>query len=1042
MAQTRRSGRGTSEEAPGSSFRIHLLGDLSVQADGDQERAIGSARARSLLGYLIVHDGLAQSRQRLAFLLWPDSTEAQARTNLRNVLHVLRRACPELEDFVEAGTTTLQWRGGDSCWVDLVALRSSLARADGAARGSEREVAALREAVALYRGDLLEGCYDEWAVEERERLRDLYVAALRKLVESLLVQGDLAEAMRLGREVVRRDPLGEAGYRQLMLVHDTAGDRAGAMRVYHECVTILRSELGVEPAAATRDMYAELTQGDSDAERRALPTTGADLVGRGAEWTALTRCWTDAEHGEPHLVVITGEPGVGKTRLAEELAAWCAHRGAVVGRARCYPTEGDLGYGVVLSWLRTTEQAEALRRLPAAEVAELARLLPELGAARATPSGTSDGADRLRLFGSVVHALTATGRPVLLIVDDAQWSDAPSLLLLHYLLRQPAMSPVVVVVTVRPEDLDAQHPLVAVTEGLQLIDRVTEVPLERLTREDTIELARHLSDDDLDEAAADALYVDTEGNPLFVVETIRAGAWAGGERISPKLQAVIAARIRQLSAPAQRMLGVAATIGRAFTADLIAEADDVDEMSLVHGLDELWQRGLIREHDGDAYDFSHGRIRDVAYGSLSPAARRRNHRRVAAALIVLHPDDVEAVSGQVAANLEHAGQVEEASAWYQRAAREAHRLSADSEAVRLLERARTLTGQLPGRAARLQELSVLSLLATALGGADSFTSQHQVTVQQRAVELAALLDVELDPPLLRTLVMTSLCHNDFDEARGAAERLARSAEQDGDEGLAVESRYLLGIASFWACDLPAAGDLFREVIERFRPDQRTEHVLRFGQDPQVVCLSRLANTLWFLGHDDDARAACHQALGQAAHTNHPFSVNVVNVFAAVLAVDLADHDAVAGYAAALSRDRDRSRVFEVNAEAMVGYAEAVAGQPEGVARILRAIDALGTPNPMPAARSMLMRVLVGAYAIAGGAEAALDAADAALSIGGTRLWEPEIRRLRAELLARSGRDRSDIEAELDRAAHVAARCGARGPARLVEETRARLLDHP
>ena len=191
-----------------------------------------------------------------------------------------------------------------------------------------------------------------------------------------------------------------------------------------------------------------------------------------------------------------------------------------------------------------------------------------------------------------------------------------------------------------------------------------------------------------------------------------------------------------------------------------------------------------------------------------------------------------------------------------------------------------------------------------------------------------------------------------------------------------------------------------------------------------------------------ARAACHQALGQAAHTNHPFSLNVVNVFAAMLAVDLAEHDAVAGYAAALARDRDRSRVFEVNAEAMIGYAEAAAGQPEGVARILRAIDALGTPNPMPAARSMLMRLLVGAYAIAGGAEAALDASDVALSIGGTRLWEPEIRRLRAEFLVRSGRDRSDIEAELDRAAHVAAMCGARGPARLVEETRARLLDPP
>ena len=522
----------------------------------------------------------------------------------------------------------MQWRGGDSCWVDLVAFRSSLARADGTARGSEREVAALRDAVALYRGDLLEGCYDEWAVTEREGLRELYVSALRKLVESLVVRGDLEEATRFGREVVRRDPLGEAGYRQLMLVHDAAGDRAGAMRVYHECVTMLRSELGVEPTAATRDVYAELTRGDGDGERRTLPTTGAALVGRDGEWAVLTRCWTSAEHGEPHLVVITGEPGVGKTRLAEELAGWCAHRGAVVGRARSYPTEGDLGYGVVLSWLRTPELAEALRRLPASEVAELARLLPELGAARPAPSGSSDGADRLRLFGSVVHALTATGRAVLLIVDDAQWSDAPSLQLLHYLLRQPATSPLVVVVTVRREELDAQHPLVAVTGGLQLIDRVTEVPLERLTRADTIELARHLTDGGLDEASADALYADTEGNPLFVVETIRAGVdgWSTEERISPKLQAVIAARLRQLSDPAQRMLGVAATIGRAFTAGLIAAADDVDELALVQGLDELWQRGVIREHDGDAYDFSHGRIRDVAYGSLSPAARRRNHR--------------------------------------------------------------------------------------------------------------------------------------------------------------------------------------------------------------------------------------------------------------------------------------------------------------------------------------------------------------------------------------------------------------------------------
>ena len=219
------------------------------------------------------------------------------------------------------------------------------------------------------------------------------MAALRKLVESLLVQGDLAEAIRLGREVVRRDPLGEDGYRLLMLVHDAAGDRAGAVRVYHECVTILRSELGVEPGGGDPRHVRRADARGRRRQHRPLPPPAPTSSGRGAEWTALTRCWSERRARRT--------PPRPSSRVNREWArrgwprSW--RRGVPTGvrwsaeHAR-YPTEGDLGYGVVLSWLRTTEQAEALRRLPAAELAELARLLPELGAARATPSGTSDGA--------------------------------------------------------------------------------------------------------------------------------------------------------------------------------------------------------------------------------------------------------------------------------------------------------------------------------------------------------------------------------------------------------------------------------------------------------------------------------------------------------------------------------------------------------------------------------------------------------------------------------------------------------------------------
>ena len=182
MATTKRTDGGAIAQTGSSSLRVHLLGEVAVRSDDDREWAIASARARSLLGYLIVHEGLSRSpRQRLAFLLWPDSTEAQARTNLRNVLHVLRRACP--------AARWLRGRGRDDVAVArwrLVLGRSArfafLPRTlPGALPRDGRRIVALRDAVDLYRGDLLEECYDEWAVAERERLRDRYVAALREL---------------------------------------------------------------------------------------------------------------------------------------------------------------------------------------------------------------------------------------------------------------------------------------------------------------------------------------------------------------------------------------------------------------------------------------------------------------------------------------------------------------------------------------------------------------------------------------------------------------------------------------------------------------------------------------------------------------------------------------------------------------------------------------------------------------------------------------------------------------------------------------------
>jgi len=1025
--------------AAGGILRIHVLGELDIQQDGAVVRPVSSVRAKSLLAFLVCHADQSHSRQRLAFMLWPDSNESQARTNLRNVLHVLRAAVPATERYIEATAGTLRWRQDPSCWIDVVVFRGAAERAELADEGSDPELAALQEAAGCYRGDLLEDCYDDWAVAERERLRDTVLSVLRRLAEVLSDRVRHDAAIRAGREVTRRDRFDEAGYRLRMRVHAAAGDRTGAMRVYHECVAVLRQELGVEPSPATQSACADLTRSGEPELRGRRHGSTFDLVGRTNELAQLKTIWSEAEQGRSQLMLLTGEPGVGKTRLAEQLAGWIAHRGGTVCNARAYPAEGDLGFGVVASWLRHPDVMARLRRLGATALAELARVLPELGEPRRVASGTAEQEDRLRLFDAMVSALTSGGDPVLLVLDDAQWSDAPSLEFVHYLLRKSPNSPLLVLATVRREELDPNHRLQAIVNELGIADKAMDIAVQRLNRTETIELAEAVIGTALDDSGADALYNDTEGNPLFVVETLRArNDGSGHVSMTPKLRAVIDARLGRLGNDARDVLGVAATVGRSFTPVLVGCAAELDEQQLVQALDELWRRGFIREYDVDAYDFSHGRIRDAAYDALSPASRRRNHLRIARALIELSPDSAT-VSGQIAVNMDRAGASDEAVDWYERAARHALMRSAYGEAVRFLDRGHELTQTVAEPSGRCRELAVLTMLSTAVAAADSYASPRQHAVLARATELAAMLRVELDPTLLRARVMNSLCRNEFDEARTAAARLAESASRLNDIGLAVESQYLLGIGAFWACDLVSAREHFESVIDRFESTDRVEHALRFGHDPRIVCTSRLANTLWFLGHTDDALAARERATGLSVDMPESYSANVAKLFAAVLAVEIGQTDDIRACAAALDRDGERSSMFDITDEVFKGYVEALDGRVEGLARIRRAVDELGASSPAPGAISTLTRVLVGAHELVGDPSEGRAAAELALRLEGSRVWEPELRRLRSMFLARSGAPVSDVRTELDNASRVAGAHMQAGPARVIATTRLQLI---
>jgi DNA-binding SARP family transcriptional activator len=927
---------------------------LSVSVGDAALPPLESGRAESLLAYLLLHRGAPQSRARMAGLLWPDSNEAQARTNLRHVLHTLKHSLPEAERCLEATARTLRWCGP----VDLDVDRFE----DALARG------ALEQAVDAYTGDLLEGSYDEWIVPERQRLTGLYLGALERLATTL----DSAQAVDYAERLLRVDPLREETCRLLMRLHDANGRTARALRVYHACAAALDRELGVEPSAATRAAYEALLPGsDRAADRRGQ----AVLIGRTDERARLSRMWRAAEDGRPRLLLITGESGIGKSRLAEELRSWCSDRGAATAEARSYEAEGALAYGPVVSWLRSEALAPRRVRLAPGRLLELSRVLPEIPG---SPPPLPADEQRHRLFDAMARAILAGSAPVLLVADDLHWADEQTLQFLHYLLRTERQARLLVAATARSEDADRLTPLVSSLRGL---DRIEEVELGRLSRAETGVLAERFAGRALDEEQLERLFRETDGNPLFVVETLRAGA------ASPRVQAAIEARLGRLSGAARDVASLAAAVGREFTADLLASASDLGDEALVVALDELWRRRIVQDHAREGYDFTHDRIREVAYEALGPARRRQAHRRIAQALAAASAD-----AALVAAQFDRAGATDDAVTWYERAAEDALRMHADADAVRVLRRALELVRD-PER-----ELALTTALIAPLAMLEGFASEELARRQRRALELAG----EAQPPLLRSLAITRLSLADFDGARRYGEQLAARAERDSDDVLRVESDYVLGVAGFWHGDLDVARSHLQAAVAGFRPEHRLTHLARYGLDPEAVCMSRLANTLVFLGRRDEARRTRDRALTLAEEIGHPTTQGTVLVFAALLAIDLGDTDDLRRYASALTEwcDRHESPAIAYMAEACGGYVDILDGDPHGLERVRRA-EAMSRSAPAPGSHAVAVRVLRAACEAAGDADAAREAARIPVDVP---LWREE-RSWNAAAASIAGHDR-------------------------------------
>ncbi len=689
-------------------LRVSLLGDFCVQYGEMPVRDIETPRLQSLLAYLLLHRSAPQSRAYLAFLFWPDTNESQARTNLRNLLHHLRHALPNSDTYLDVTVQTMQWRSDAPFSLDIIDFNTEISQAEQALKQnsplSARE--AFIRAADLYKGDLLPSCYDEWIISHREGLRQSYLDVLERLGNLLEEQRDYQGAIRNTQQLLRYDPLHEAAYRRLIRLHALNDDRAGALRVYHTCTTVLQRELEVEPSAATREVYQQLLS----AEARQAPTVPATtsftpLIGREKEWTQMLQNWHAVVSGKgPQVIMLCGEAGIGKTRLAEDLLQWAGRQGISRANSRCFAAEGELAFGPVIALLR----AHPLIRLEDAYIGEVARLLPEILAMRPDlprPTALTEAWQRQRLFEALAQAILSINQPLLLMIDDLQWCDRDTLEWLHFLLRFDRSARMLVVGTYRPEEIDMDHPLISWLHSLRLAGQVSEIDLGPLDENATYTLATRIAGADIGRQAAHHLYRETEGNPLFVVETMRAKLPAAAQGIEsdtnrmqssdfnseginlpPKVRSVLESRLAQVSPPTRDLTEVAAVIGREFSFKLLQKASGRDEDTLVHELDELWQRRIVREHGIEAYDFSHDKLREVAYRSMSAAHRRLLHRRIAQALEALQAEELDPVSHQLAAHYEKAGLPEKAASYYLRAANVARQVYSNAEALALLQR--------------------------------------------------------------------------------------------------------------------------------------------------------------------------------------------------------------------------------------------------------------------------------------------------------------------------------------------------------------------
>ena len=668
-------------------LRVRLTGGVALEVDGVPVEGLGRP-ARLALAYLVCERHRPVPRDELAELIWGDDLPRSWEQLIRGIASRLRAALAKAGlDPAQALTTAfgvqqLHLPPGAAVDVEEAADQLATARSALAAGAPDQAAAAAAAAASTAARQFLPEIAGAWVEQRQSELRELRVQALEALAQAEQARGRCSEAVVAAEQAVGLEPFRESAYLLLMTAHAGAGNRGEALRVHERCRRVLSDELGVDPSPAMSAAHLALLRASSEsADGRhgsgdepdwslplpaaLAPPPGGFLVGRDAETGLLTAALKRALTDGRQAVLVSGEPGIGKTALVAQLAREAHASGARVLYGRC---DEDLGvpyqpFAEAIGEYVARCPMAGLTAHVAAHGGELSRLVPELS--RRLPglppvAVTDPEVDRYRLFQAVNGLLSAaaSAAPTVIILDDLHWAAGVTLLMLRHVLSTPARQGLLVVGTYRHTEVGPAHPLAAALADLRRQRGVERIRLQGLDEDGVLAFVRAAGgtsrDEDVD--LSRALHASTAGNPFFVEEMLRYlgetggvyrrhGGWSyyadGGDLGVPEgVREVVGRRLSRHSEQVGRALAAASVVVGDFDVSLLERiVDPADESAVLEAVEEAAGAHLVVEQERPGrYRFAHALVRATIYEGLTSTRRMRLHLRVAETLDALPGD--------------------------------------------------------------------------------------------------------------------------------------------------------------------------------------------------------------------------------------------------------------------------------------------------------------------------------------------------------------------------------------------------------------------